>query len=48
MLHSWEVLAKILESEEAQGILCDIGMYESRCLLSWNPSFIFNCQAHHP
>ncbi|PCH36266.1 glutamine-dependent NAD(+) synthetase with GAT domain-containing protein [Wolfiporia cocos MD-104 SS10] len=25
-LHSWEVLAKIIESEEAQGILCDIGM----------------------
>ncbi|KAI0683830.1 glutamine-dependent NAD(+) synthetase with GAT domain-containing protein [Cytidiella melzeri] len=25
-LHSWEVLAKILESEETEGILCDIGM----------------------
>ncbi|KZT07503.1 glutamine-dependent NAD(+) synthetase with GAT domain-containing protein [Laetiporus sulphureus 93-53] len=25
-LHSYEVLAKILESEEAKGILCDIGM----------------------
>ncbi|CCM00736.1 uncharacterized protein FIBRA_02776 [Fibroporia radiculosa] len=25
-LHSWEVLSKILESDEAQGILCDIGM----------------------
>ncbi|PSR76313.1 hypothetical protein PHLCEN_2v8545 [Hermanssonia centrifuga] len=25
-LHSWEVLAKILDSAEAQGILCDIGM----------------------
>ncbi|OSX63936.1 hypothetical protein POSPLADRAFT_1137746 [Postia placenta MAD-698-R-SB12] len=25
-LHSWEVLAKILESEDTQGILCDIGM----------------------
>jgi NAD+ synthase (glutamine-hydrolysing) len=27
VLHSWEVLAKILTSEEAQGIVCDIGMY---------------------
>lgn len=26
-LHSWEVLAKIIESDEAQDILCDIGMY---------------------
>ncbi|KAF7370681.1 Glutamine-dependent NAD(+) synthetase [Mycena sanguinolenta] len=26
VLHSWEVLAKILTSEEAQGIVCDIGM----------------------
>ena len=26
VLHSWEVLAKILQSEEAQGIICDIGM----------------------
>ncbi|KAJ7252716.1 hypothetical protein B0H12DRAFT_608849 [Mycena haematopus] len=26
VLHSWEVLAKILASEEAQGIVCDIGM----------------------
>ncbi len=25
-LHAWEVLAKILDSAEAQGILCDIGM----------------------
>lgn len=25
-LHSWEVLAKILTSEEAQGIVCDVGM----------------------
>ncbi|KAI0825506.1 glutamine-dependent NAD(+) synthetase with GAT domain-containing protein [Irpex lacteus] len=25
-LHSWEVLAKILEAEETEGILCDIGM----------------------
>ncbi|GBE86272.1 Glutamine-dependent NAD(+) synthetase [Sparassis crispa] len=25
-LHSWEVLAKILESEEAEDIVCDIGM----------------------
>ncbi|ODN97035.1 NAD+ synthetase [Cryptococcus amylolentus CBS 6273] len=25
-LHSWEVLATILQSEEAQGIVCDIGM----------------------
>lgn len=27
VLHSWEVLAKILSSEEATGIICDIGMY---------------------
>ncbi len=26
VLHSWEVLAKILQSEEAKGIVCDIGM----------------------
>ncbi|RDB23408.1 Glutamine-dependent NAD(+) synthetase [Hypsizygus marmoreus] len=26
VLHSWEVLAKILSSEEAMGIVCDIGM----------------------
>ncbi|KAJ7733229.1 hypothetical protein DFH07DRAFT_871007 [Mycena maculata] len=26
VLHSWEVLAKILTSEEAQGIVCDVGM----------------------
>ncbi|OWZ68719.1 NAD+ synthetase [Cryptococcus neoformans] len=26
MLHSWEVLAKILQSEEAKDIVCDIGM----------------------
>jgi NAD+ synthase (glutamine-hydrolysing) len=25
-LHSWEVLIKILQSEEAQGIVCDVGM----------------------
>lgn len=26
VLHSWEVLAKILQHEGAQGIICDIGM----------------------
>jgi hypothetical protein len=26
VLHSWEILAQILQSEEAQGIICDIGM----------------------
>ncbi|TFK51883.1 glutamine-dependent NAD(+) synthetase with GAT domain-containing protein [Heliocybe sulcata] len=26
ILHSWEVLAKILESDETDGIVCDIGM----------------------
>jgi predicted amidohydrolase len=26
VLHSWEVLGKILQSEEAQDIVCDIGM----------------------
>lgn len=24
--HSWEVLGKILQSEEAKGMVCDIGM----------------------
>ena len=27
VLHSWEVLGKILESEEVSDILCDVGMY---------------------
>ena len=27
VFHSWEVLAKILSSEAAMGIVCDIGMY---------------------
>jgi hypothetical protein len=27
VLHSWEVLAKILTSEVATGIVCDIGMH---------------------
>lgn len=26
VLHSWEVLAKLLASEETQGIVCDLGM----------------------
>ena len=26
-LHAWEVLGEILKSEEAQDIVCDIGMY---------------------
>jgi NAD+ synthase (glutamine-hydrolysing) len=26
MLHSWEVLADILKSEDTKGIVCDIGM----------------------
>ncbi|KAK8845384.1 NAD+ synthetase [Kwoniella newhampshirensis] len=26
ILHSWEVLATILQSEEAKGIICDVGM----------------------
>ncbi|KAI0955406.1 glutamine-dependent NAD(+) synthetase [Taiwanofungus camphoratus] len=38
MLHSWEVLAKILESEEAQGILCDIGMPIT------HKNVIYNCR----
>jgi hypothetical protein len=25
-MHSWEVLAKILSSEETGGIVCDVGM----------------------
>ncbi len=25
-LHAWEVLAEILKSDEAKGIVCDIGM----------------------
>lgn len=27
MLHSWEVLASILSSDQTLGIVCDIGMY---------------------
>lgn len=30
MLHSWEILAQILQSDEAKDIICDIGM----CVLS--------------
>lgn len=26
-MHSWEVLVKILESDEAQDIVVDVGMY---------------------
>ncbi len=26
VLHSWEILGKLLQSEETKGILCDIGM----------------------
>ena len=33
MLHSWEVLAKILGSEEVEGVVCDIGMYVRSRLL---------------
>lgn len=31
-LHSWEVLADILKSEEARDIVCDIGMFVSSSL----------------
>jgi hypothetical protein len=27
ILHSWEVLSQILQSDDAKGIVCDIGMY---------------------
>lgn len=27
MLHSWEVLAEIIDSDIAQDIVCDVGMY---------------------
>jgi NAD+ synthase (glutamine-hydrolysing) len=27
VMHSWEVLGKILQSEETKGMVCDIGMY---------------------
>lgn len=27
MLHSWEIMAKLLQSDEVSDILCDIGMY---------------------
>ncbi|KAH9933494.1 glutamine-dependent NAD synthetase with GAT domain-containing protein [Fomitopsis serialis] len=37
-LHSWEVLAKILESDEAKGILCDIGMPIT------HKNVIYNCR----
>ena len=33
-LHSWEVLAEILKSEEAKDIVCDIGMYVQSTLFS--------------
>jgi NAD+ synthase (glutamine-hydrolysing) len=32
VMHSWEVLGKILQSEETKGMVCDIGM----CVLSMN------------
>lgn len=55
VLHSWEVLAKILSSEETSGIVCDIGMYVLRwhiCLLSSlsfcrpvvHKNVIYNCR----
>jgi len=30
VLHSWEILAQILQNDEAKDIICDIGM----CVLS--------------
>ncbi len=39
-MHSWEVLAKILGSEEATGILCDIGMLVTDISLHILRSFI--------
>ena len=34
ILHSWEVLAKILASDETMGIVCDIGMSVKPQILS--------------
>jgi hypothetical protein len=31
VLHSWEVLAKILSSDITMNIVCDIGMYALAC-----------------
>ena len=27
LLHSWQVLAELLQAPETQGIVCDVGMY---------------------
>lgn len=47
ILHSWEVLAKILASDETMGIVCDVGMsakhqtfsYAQRLILPIGPSY---------
>lgn len=55
VLHSWEVLAKLLSSEETMGIVCDIGMWvvEHFLLLVWphgilrpivHKNVIYNCR----
>lgn len=46
VLHSWEVMAKILASEEAEGILCDIGMYVNSTLL-WLADQMLSNQARY-
>lgn len=55
VLHSWEVLAKILSGEDTMGIVCDIGMFvnipcEPHDLLTRNvrpvvhKNVIYNCR----
>ncbi|KAL7006862.1 glutamine-dependent NAD(+) synthetase [Cystobasidiomycetes sp. EMM_F5] len=41
VLHSWEVLAKILQSEVAQGIVCDVGMPVVHKNVIYNARIIF-------
>jgi hypothetical protein len=38
VLHSWEVLAKILSSDETMGIVCDLGML----VASYSPTVTLN------
>lgn len=46
MLHSWEVLAKILGSEEIEGVVCDIGMCVHSTYTLSRPLIVL--QAHIP
>lgn len=48
MLHSWEVLAKILGSEEVEDVVCDIGMYVHPSVTSLRPVKLTGSQASDP